>query len=156
MPKRNLKKVYKSKGIVALYYYYRHLLGFYKKNNVPHKLTEQMRKDIAKMEHYSELIRFLCKYKLEKTENVCELKDKKLQEKQEILNVRNRLYYKRGNVDDESEKDKITKLIIQVTEELNKVKKEIKMCGEVVDNTDKMKVQIRKVETKEQDKVQKK
>ena len=146
------KKVYKPKGIVALYYYYRHLLGFYKKNNVPHKLTEQMRKDIAKMEHYSELIRFLCRYKLEKTENVYELKDKKLQEKQEILNARNRLYYKRGKGENQSEKDKITKLIIQVTEELNKVKKEIKMCDEVVDNSDKMKVQIRKVEEKEHNK----
>ena len=53
------KKAYKPKGIIALYYYYKHLLGLYKKNNVPHKLTEEMRKDIAKMDHFSELIRFL-------------------------------------------------------------------------------------------------
>ncbi len=46
------KKKYKPKGIVALYYYYRYLLGYHKKNNIPHKLTEEMRKDIAKMDHY--------------------------------------------------------------------------------------------------------
>lgn len=150
------KKAYKPKGIIALYYYYKHLLGLYKKNNVPHKLTEEMRKDIAKMDHYSELIRFLCKYKLEIAKNVDDLKDKKLREKQEILNTRNRLYYKRANIENESEKDQITKQIIQVTEELKKVKKEIKMCDEVVDNAVKMREQIKQVDEKEQDKVQKK
>ena len=150
------KKAYKPKGIIALYYYYKHLLGLYKKNNVSHKLTEEMRKDIAKMDHYSELIRFLCKYKLEIVKNVNDLKDKKLREKQEILNTRNRLYYKRGNIENESEKDQITRQIIQVTNELKKIKKEIKMCDEVVNNTAKMKEQIRQVEEKEQEKVQKK
>ena len=154
--KSTFKKAYKPKGIIALYYYYKHLLGLYKKNNVPHKLTEEMRKDIAKMEHYSELIRFLCKYKLEIVKNVNDLKDKKLREKQEILNTRNRLYYKRGNIENESEKDQITRQIIQVTKELKKVRKEIKMCDEVVNNTAKMKEQIRQVEEKEQEKGQKK
>ena len=100
------------------------------------------------MNHYSELTRFLCKYKLELAENVDDLKGKKLREKQDILNDRNRLYYKRGNTENESEKDQITKQIIQVTEQLKKVKKEINMCDEVVDNAVKMKEQIRQVERK--------
>ena len=66
------------------------------------------------------------------------------------------MYYKRGNTENESEKDQITKQIIQVTKELKKVKKEIKMCDEVVDNAVKMKEQIRQVEEKEQGKIQKK
>ena len=75
------------------------------------------------MDYYLELARFLYKYKLELAENVDNLKDKKLREKQDILNARNRLYYKRGNTENESEKDKITRQIIQVTKELDKVKK---------------------------------
>jgi hypothetical protein len=151
---RNIfKKAYKPKGIIALYYYYKNLLGFYKKNNVPHKLTEEMRKDIAKMDHYSELIKFLCKYKLEIADNVDDLKDRKLREKQEILNTRNRLYYKRGKVDDETEKNEITKQIIAVTTELKKVKKEIRMCDEITDNTPQMKDNIKQVKEKEQDRV---
>ncbi len=150
------KKKYKPKGIIALYYYYRYLLSYHKKNKIPHKLTGEMKKDIAKLDYYSELIRFLCKYKLELAENVDELKDKKLREKQNILNTRNRLYYKRGNTENESEKDQITKQIIQVTEQLKKIKKEINMCNEVVDNIVKIKEQIRQVEEKEQDKVHKK
>ena len=66
------------------------------------------------------------------------------------------MYYKRGNTENESEKGQITKQIIEVTKELDKVKKEIKMCDEVVDNAPKMREQIRHVEKKEQDKVQKK
>jgi len=154
--KNLFRKKYKPKGIIALYYYYKHLLGIYKKNGAPHKLTEEMRKNIAKMNHYSELTRFLCKYKLETAENIDNLKYNKLREKQDILNTRNRLYYKRGKTENESDKDQITKQIIQVTEKLNKVRKEIKMCDEVVDNSTKMKKHIRQVEQKEQENKQKK
>ena len=85
-----------------------------------------------------------------------ELKAKKLREKQDILNTRNRLYYKRGKVDNETEKNEITKQIIAVTTELKRVKKEIRMCDEVTDNVPSMKEQIQQMEEKEQDKVQKK
>lgn len=61
-----------------------------------HKLTLEMR-EAKKMDRYSERIRFLCKYKLETLNNIEELKAKKLREKQDILNTRTRLYYKRGN-----------------------------------------------------------
>ena len=154
--RNKVKKKYRPKGIVALYYYYRYLLKLYTKKNVQYKLTPEMRAEVKKMDEYSERIRFLCKYKLELAENVDELKDKKLREKQNILNTRNRLYYKRGNIENESEKDQITKKIIQVTEQLKKIKKEINMCNEVVDNIVKIKEQIRQVEEKEQDKVHKK
>ena len=149
------RKAYKPKGIIALYYYYRFLLGLHKRNNVQHKLTPNMRKAIEKMDHYSEQIRFLCKYKLETIDNVDELKTKKLREKQDILNTRNRLYYKRGKVDNETEKNEITKQIIAVTTELKRVKKEIKMCDEVTDNVPSMKGQIRETEEKSKEKQKK-
>ena len=74
----NVKKKYKPKGIIALYYYYKFLLGFHKKNNIEYKLTPEMQKAIKKMDFYSEQIRFMCKYKLETTDSVDELKTNKL------------------------------------------------------------------------------
>ena len=142
------RKAYKPKGIIALYYYYRFLLGLNSKHNIQHKLTPKMREEVKKMDRYSERIRFLCKYKLETLANVDELKTKKLREKQDILNTRNRLYYKRGKVDNETEKSEITKQIIAVTTELKRVKKEIRMCDEVTDNVPNMKEQIREAEEK--------
>lgn len=115
-----------------------------------------MRADVKKMDRYSERIRFLCKYKLEALDNVKELKSKKLREKQDILNTRNRLYYKRGKVDNETEKNEIKKQIIAVTTELKRVKNEIRMCDEVTDNVFSMKEQIRETEEKSRGKEEKK
>lgn len=150
--KSSIKKKYKTKGIIALYYYYKFLLGFYKKNNIEYKLTPEMQKEVKKMEFYSEQIRFMCKYKLETTDEVDDLKAKKLREKQVILNKRNKLYYHRNKCDNEEEKDSITKDIIIVTDMLKKVKKEIKLCDVIYNNVPKLKQQIREVEDKEQEK----
>ena len=47
------------------------------------------------------------------------------EELQNTLNTRNRLYYKRKKLDNESEKDVITKEIISVTSAIEKVRKEV-------------------------------
>lgn len=151
--KTKLNKIYKPKGIVALYYYYKFLLGFYEKKQIPHKLTPQMRADIKKMEHYSEMAIFLCKYKLETTKDIIELKENKLQDTRELLNTRNRLYYKRNNIEDEMEKEKITKQIMAVTGELKKTRKDIRFCDEVYDNSIKVKENLKEMNKKEQEKV---
>lgn len=151
--RKNLNKVYKPKGIIALYYYYKFLLGFYKKKNVPYKLAPEMRAEIKKMDHYSEQTRFICKYKLETTKNIEDLKENKQQEKQKLLNTRNRLYYKRSNIEDVAEKEKITKLIIAVTAELKNLRKELRLCDEIYDNSIKIKKQLKDMDKKEQEKV---
>lgn len=113
-----------------------------------------MQKATKKMDFYSEQIRFMCKYKLETTDAVDELKTKKLREKQIILNKRNKLYYHRDKCSNEEDKDAITKDIILVTDMLKKVKKEIKLCDVISNNVPKMKEQIKEVEDKEQEKEQ--
>ncbi len=154
--RNKVRKKYRPKGIVALYYYYRYLLRIYTKKNVQYKLTPEMRAEVKKMDEYSERIRFLCKYKIETMSGVDNVKEKKQEEMQNILNIRNRLYYKRQKLDNESEKDSITKEIIDATSVLTKVRKEIKLCNEIYDNVPKMKEQLRQIEEKKQEKVQKK
>lgn len=153
--KGKIKKKYKPKGIIALYYYYKFLLGFYNKNHIEYKLTPEMQKEIKKMDFYSEQIRFMCKYKLETTGAVDELKVQKLKEKQIILNKRNKLYYHRNKCNNEEDKESITKDIILVTDMLKKVKKEIKLCDVIYNNVPEMKQQIKEVEDKKQEKEQK-
>lgn len=110
-----------------------------------------MQRAIKKMDFYSEQIRFMCKYKLETTDVVDELKTKKLREKQIILNQRNKLYYHRNKCSNEEDKDAITKDIILVTDMLKKVKKEIKLCDVIYNNVPEMKQQIKEVEDKKQE-----
>ena len=146
--RNKVRKKYRPKGIVALYYYYRYLLRLYTKKNVQYKLTPEMRAEVKKMDEYSERIRFLCKYKIETLSDVDNVKEKKQEEMQKILNIRNRLYYKRQKLDNESEKDRVTKEIVDVTPVLTKVRKEIRVCDEIYDGVPKMKEQIRKTEEK--------
>ena len=105
------------------------------------------------MDKYSEQISFICKYKLETINDIDNLKEQKKEELLKILNTRNRLYYKRLKLDDESEKDVVTKDIIIVTSVVDKIRKEIKLCDEVGDNSRKMKEQIKEMKEKEQEKI---
>lgn len=114
-----------------------------------------MQKEIKKMEFYSEQIRFMCKYKLETTDAVDDLRAKKLREKQIILNKRNKLYYHRNKCNNDEDRDAITKDIILVTDMLKKVKKEIKLCDVIYNNVPEMKQQIKEAEDKELEKKQK-
>ena len=102
--RNKIRKKYRPKGIVALYYYYRYLLKLYNKNNIQYKLTPEMRAEVKKMDEYSERIRFLCKYRIETMSDVDNIKEQKQEELQKILNIRNRLYYKRQKLDSGVEK----------------------------------------------------
>lgn len=154
--KDRIRIKYRPKGIVALYYYYRYLIKLYTRNNTQYKLTPKMREEVKKMDEYSKKIRFLCKYKIETMSDVDNVKEKKQEEIQNILNTRNRLYYKRQKLDNESEKDSVTKEIINVTSILQKVRKEIRLCDDIYDSVPRMKKQIKEVEEKENENAQEK
>ncbi len=151
--KGSAKKLRKPKGIIALYYYYCYLLKVYPKKKLNYKLTLKMREEVKKMHKYSEQIRFICKYKLETINDIENLKEQKKEELQKTLNIRNRLYYKRKKLDNESEKVVVTKEIISVTSVIEKVRKEIKLCDEIGDNSRKMKEQIKEMKKKKQEKI---
>ena len=154
--RNKIRKKYRPKGIVALYYYYIYLLKLYTKKNIQYKLTPEMRAEVKKMDAYSERIRFLCKYKIETMSDVDNIKEQKQEELQKILNIRNRLYYKRQKLDSGIEKDMVTKEIIDVTSVLTRVRKEIKLCGEFYDDVPKMKEQLKELNDKEKQKIKEK
>lgn len=147
--KGTVKKLRKPKGIIALYYYYCYLLKVYLKKNLNYKLSPEMREAVKKMDKYSEQIRFICKYKLETIHDIDNLKEQKQEELQKTLNTRNKLYYKRQKLDNESEKDVVTKEIINVTSAIEKVRKEIRLCDEVGDNAGNMREQIKQMKERE-------
>ena len=67
-----------------------------------HNLTPEMKQAIKKLDKYSEQVRFVCKYKIETMSDIDNVKEKKQEEMQKILNMRNRLYYKRQKLDNVS------------------------------------------------------
>ena len=150
--RNKIRKKYRPKGIVALYYYYRYLLRLYTKKNVQYKLTPEMRAEVKKMDEYSERIRFLCKYKIETMSDVDNIKEQKQEELQKVLNIRNRLYYKRQKLYSGIEKDRVTKEIIDVTATLTRVRKEIRLCDEFYDDVPKMNEQLIEMDEENQEK----
>ena len=108
-----------------------------------------MRAEVKKMDAYSERIRFLCKYKIETMSDVDNIKEQKQEELQKVLNIRNRLYYKRKKLDSGIEKDRVTKETIDDTSTLTRVRKEIRLCDEISDNARKIKEQIKEIDEKE-------
>lgn len=115
-----------------------------------------MRAEVKKMDEYSERIRFLCKYKIETMSDVDNVKEQKQEEMKKVLNVRNRLYYKRQKLDSGTERDSVTKEIIDVNSILTKVRKEIRLCDKFYDDVPKMKEQIKEVDDKEKQKINEK
>ena len=77
------------------------------------------------------------------------IKEQKQEELQKILNIRNRLYYKRQKLNSGIEKDMVTKEIIDVTATLTRFRKEIRLCDKFYDDVPKMKEQIKEVDDKE-------
>ena len=75
---------------------------------------------------------------------------------QKVLNIRNRLYYKRQKLDSGIKKDRVTKEIIDVTATLTRVRKEIRLCGEFYDDVPKMKEQLKELNDKEKQKIKEK
>ena len=111
----------RPKGIRALYYHYCYLLKIYPKRNEQYKLSPYMRAAVRKMEDYSQKNRFLAKY------NIANLKDIQVVKKeQEVnlkrhLNVRDKLYYKKKNLNTDEEKGAVYKDIIAVTEQIKNI-----------------------------------
>lgn len=66
---------------------------------------------------------------------------------------RNKNYSGKYSNVNESEKDTVTKEIISVISAIEKVRKDIKLCDEVSDNSKKIKEQIKEMKEKKQEKV---
>ena len=145
--------MYKPKGIVALYYYYRYLLNLHKKQDKVYKLTPEMRAELKKLDQYTDRVTFVYKNKIETVDDINKVQMQKEEELQKILNTRNRLYYKRQNLENQNDKDKVTKEIIAVTRELKKVRKDIRLCDDVYVNVKKIKKQLEEMEKREKGQV---
>lgn len=121
----------KPKGIRSLYYHYCYLLKVYPKRNEQYKLSPYMRAAVRKMEDYSQKNRFLAKYKITTLEEIRNVKKEQENNLKRHLNLRDKLYYKKKNLNIDEEKDAVYKEIIAVTEQIKTIRKEIRFCNEI-------------------------
>ena len=65
------------------------------------------------------------------------------------MNVRDKLYYKKKNLNTEEEKDEVYKEIIGVTDEIKAIRKEIRFCNEIEKSVPVIKEEIKELEERE-------
>ncbi len=88
----------------------------------------------------------MCKYKLKTLKDVKSYKKKSIENLRDLYNERNRLYYKRKNMDDGAEKDIVNEEIIKVTDKIKNVKRELFYCDDIVERTNEVVENIKYIE----------
>ena len=154
------KNLYKPKGLVALFRYYCFLLKVYPKKQQQYKMSPEMRKEVKRLEQYSDEANMICKYKLKTLDDVRKYKESKKDELKNLYNERNRLYYKRKGLEDGNNKDTVTIEIIKVTDKIKNAKRELFYCDDIIKRTNKMVEDVKFIEeekwNKQNEKEQKK
>jgi len=139
----------RPKGIRALYYHYCYLLKVYPKRNEQYKLSPYMRAEVRMMEDYSQKNRFLAKYKITTLEEIRNVKKEQEEKLRKHLNVRDKLYYKKKNLNVDEEKEAVYKDIIDITEQIKSIRKEIRFCNEIERSVPVIKNEIKQLEERE-------
>ena len=153
--KGSLKKLLKPKGFKALYLYYCYLLKVYPKKNMEYKLTPAMRAEVKKMDEYSNEIRLLTKYDITNSDELNSCKTNLNGQLNDLIKERNNLYYKRQNMAENENKDEINKKIEMVSNDVTKIRNEIKLCNKIKVKVPEIKERIKEFNKKENDEKQK-
>ena len=111
-----------------------------------YKLTPAMRAEVKKMEDYSQKNRFLAKYKITTLRELQNVKKEQKENLRKQLNARDKLYYKKKNLNTEEEKDEVYKEIIAITEKIKAMRKEIRFCNEIEKSVSVIKNEIKELE----------
>ena len=108
-----------------------------------------MRAAVRKMEDYSQKNRFLARYKITTLEEIRKVKKEQEDNLRRNLNLRDKWYYKKKNLNTDEEKDAVYKEIIAITEQIKTIRKEIKFCDEIERSVPVIKNEIKQLEERE-------
>lgn len=115
----------KLKGFKALYYHYLYLFGKIRKKETPQRVSFYMREEIIKFERYKKQFCFLHDNDLETTEQIKIYIFDAENKIKELMNNRSLLY---GKTDSKER-------IIKINKELKNLRKAVKMCKNILDDS---------------------
>ena len=121
----------KTKGIIALYWYYHYLLKITPPNKYPPKLSKFMREEIKIMNAFSNEIRFTVKNGLHTLEELEKFKDNSVIKLNKLKGTRENLWRKYNKTPDTDKKDFIYSQIQKLAIEIKEIGIDIKMCKSI-------------------------
>lgn len=143
---KNRKSIRYDRGsLYRLYLYYCYMFKVFPKNNRI-KLSENMKKEVRKMEQMSNEIKFICRNKIKSTDELFSYKKDLAEELNRQMKVRCKLRRNRESCQDSKERQKICNEILVVSDKINYLKKEVKLCEDVKKRNITMKENIREIE----------
>mgnify|MGYP004625064813 FL=1 len=143
---KNRKSIRYDRGsLYRLYLYYCYMFKVFPKNNRI-KLSENMKKEVRKMEQMSNEIKFICRNKIKSTDELFSYKKNLAEELNNQMKERCKLRRNRENCQDSEERQKICNDILVVSDKINYLKKEVKLCEDVRKRNITMKENIREIE----------
>lgn len=143
---KNRKSIRYDRGsLYRLYLYYCYMFKVFPKNNRI-KLSENMKKEVRKMEQMSNEIKFICRNKIKSTDELFSYKKNLAEELNNQMKERCKLRRNREKCQDSEERQKICNEILVVSDKINYLKKEVKLCEDVRKRNVTMKENIRKIE----------
>ena len=108
--------------------------------------TETIKKEVRKMEQMSNEIKFICRNKIKSTDELFSYKKNLAEELNNQMKERCKLRRNRENCQDSEERQKICNEILVVSDKINYLKKEVKLCEDVRKRNITMKENIREIE----------
>ena len=143
---KNRKSIRYDRGsLYRLYLYYCYMFKVFPKNNRI-KLSENMKKEVRKMKQMSNEIKFICRNKIKSTDELFSYKKNLAEELNNQMKERCKLRRNRENCQDSEERQKICNEILVVSDKINYLKKEVKLCEDVRKRNITMKENIREIE----------
>lgn len=150
------KNLNNSRGsLYKLYLYYCYLLKKFPDNRNKVKISASMRKDIQKMDIISSEIKFLRSHHIETTEELFSYKKQTIDKLKKQVHERAKLRRKRQKITAPEERQKLCDEILNLSDSIAEMNKEVGYCQDIEDRTLKIKENISELEDKDKEEKQK-
>lgn len=137
-------------SLYRLYLHYCYILKIFPKNkNNRIKMTLEMRQEVKKMEEISNQIKFICRNKIKTTSELFSYKKLVIDELKNQIKFRNIFRRKRQIVKDLEVRQKLCDEILDLSNKITYLRKEVEYCEKIEEQTQKMKNNLKEVFEKE-------
>lgn len=148
------KNKQKSKGFIALYYHYCYLLKTHPRK-VRSRLSNFMKEEVERMELYSKEAKFLNINNINTLEDISLFDTLKNREKSELISKREALYRLRKKEVDPDEKERITKEISDISNEIRFIQEQINIAERIEDRIPEIKEKLKRITEEREEEIKK-
>lgn len=141
IPQRTIFEEYsrtnkQQKGIYGLYLYYCYLLGVFPKKQPKQYLSYSIRKEIAKLDEYSNQVRFMANNNIETKEDLESFSETNYEEYKNLMGKRENLWKKYHKTKSEEDKSKILTEINDIQPKIKELRKYGKYCKDIKERSE--------------------